>query len=244
MVGSIHICSVPMHHAPIRNLLAAGAMVVATCLSAQSFFGIGYSGTYYTRSLRNLDVTAFSLNEVQHPYWTEKLDVGRTAHGLVLDYHLELDDHWGMFFYWKNHHARYTAGGVNPNTGFDEELELKVRLNTFGLLGFEAFGEHWRGGWSMDIGSGKILQRFATFEEQDPDWELRYAKGGGLLSNYMVTGSSVFVHYKMGRARCSLQWFLDWFGTNPFDRIEPTKQYFFRYSNVSFGLHVDLGKTD
>ena len=151
-------------------------------------------------------MTAFSLNEVQHPYWTEKLDVGRTAHGLVLDYHLELDDHWGMFIYWKNHHARYTAGGVNPNTGFDETLELKVRLNTFGLLGFEAFGEHWRGGWSMDLGHGKILQRFATFEEQDPDWELYHAKSIGAFSNYAITGSSFFVHYKMGRARCSLQW--------------------------------------
>lgn len=235
-----------MEAAPaIRTLPLILAMAIMPVMSrAQSFFGIGYSGTYYTRSLRNLDVTAFSLNEVQHPYWTEKLEPGRTAHGLVFDYHLALDDHWGMFMYWKNHHARYTAGGVNPNTGFDEQLELKVRLNTFGLLGFEAFGEHWRGGFSMDIGHGKILQRYATFEDQDPEWELYHAKSVGAFSNYMITGSSVFIHYKLGRARCSLQWFLDWFGTNPFDRIEPTKQYFYRYSNVSFGLHFDMGKMD
>ncbi len=228
----------------IRTVCSIALLCASPLLSGQSFFGIGYSGTYYTRSLRNLEVAAFSLNEVQHPYWTEKLDVGRTAHGLVFDYHLALDDNWGMFFHWKNHHARYEAGGVNPLTGFDEKMELKVRLNTFGLLGFELFDEHWRGGFSIDIGSGKILQRYATFEDPDPSWELFHAKSDGLLSNYMVAGHSLFVHYKMRRLRCSLQWFYDWYGINPFDREEPTTQYFYRFSNLSLGLHLDLGKLD
>jgi hypothetical protein len=210
---------------------------------AQNFFGIGYSGTYYLRSFRNLDVTAFSLNEVQHPYWTEELEVGRTGHGLVFDLHLAVDDNWGMFFYWKNHHARYEAGGTDPITGFDEKFELKVRLNTLGLLGFEAFEEHWRFGFSLDLGSGKFLQRYATSEDPDPDWELYYAKSGGLLSDYMVAGHSLFLHYSFGHVRCSMQWFHDWFGINPFEREGPT-QYYHRFSNLSFGVHIDLGEKD
>ena len=227
-----------------RALCATTAIVCTTASFAQSFFGIGYSGTWYTRSLRNLEVMAFSLNEVQHPYWTEKLDPGRTAHGLVFDYHLELDDNWGLFVYWKNHHARYTAGGVNPATGFDEEMELKVRLNTFGLLGFEVFGEHWRAGASFDLGAGRVFQRYSTFDDQDPDWEPFYAKSQGFISDYMVTGCSAFVHYKIGRARVSAQWFYDWYGIAPFDRVEPTKQFYYRFSNLSLGVHFDLGKMD
>lgn len=226
-----------------RSLLLLAFACSAPAAEAQRFFGIGYSGTYYLKSFRNLDVTAFSLNEVQHPYWTDELEAGRTGHGLVFDYHLGIDDNWGMFFYWKNRHARYEAGGTDPLTGFDEKFEMKVRLNTLGFLGFEGFGEHWRFGFSLDIGSGKFLQRYATYEDPDPKWELYYEKSGGLLSSYMVAGHSLFLHYSFGRLRFSMQWFHDWFGIDPFEREEPT-QYYYRFSNLSFGVHIDLGEKD
>ncbi|MBL8000627.1 MAG: hypothetical protein JNL05_01590 [Flavobacteriales bacterium] len=227
--------------------IAALAMVATTVLAAQaqSFFGIGYSGTWYTSSFRNLDVGAFSLNELQHPYWTEKLDPGRTGHGLVFDLHLQVDDNWGMFFYWKNHHNVYEAGGTDPLTGFDERMELKVRLNTFGLLGFEGFNDHWRAGFSLDLGSAKLKQRYATFENPDPDWELYHAKSSGLLSDYMVAGNSLFLHYNVGRVRWSFQWFYDWFGIDPFGREDGSAtQYYYRFSNMSLGMHLDLGERD
>lgn len=226
-----------------RLFLTSLALACAMAGAAQNFFGIGYSGTWYTRSFRNLDVTAFSLNELQYPYWTEKLDPGRTGQGLVFDLHLAVDDNWGMFFYWKNHHAKYTAGGVDPVSGVEEKLELKVRLNTFGLLGFEGFDEHWRFGFSIDLGSGKLLKRFKDEENPDPDWELYYEKSGGLLSSYMVAGHSLFLHYSLGHVRCSFQWFHDWFGINPFEREGPT-QYYYRFSNLSLGVHIDLGEKD
>lgn len=228
-----------------RLLLAAALIGSASSTLAQARFGIGYSGSWYLRSLRNLEVEAFSLNAIHHPYWDRKLEPSRFSHGLNFDLHIAIDDSWGIFFYWKNHHNIFEGGGVNPATGFDEKIELKVRLNTFGLLGFEAFSERVRFAFSIDFGTAKIFQRYAMAEDPDPKWELYYAKNSGILGSYQVFGSSVFLHYSVAkRIRFSLQWFHDWFGINPFDKDESGTQYFYRFSNLSCGVQFDLGKLD
>jgi len=203
-------------------------------------FGMGYNGGFYFQQLKNLQVEAFVMNEIEHPYWDRPLDISPYFHGLTFDLHLE-DEKWGLFWYWKNHHMIYEAGGVDPVSGFDEELKLKVRLNTFGVLGFEAIAERFRIGVSLDVGAAKIFRQYAYSGNEDPAYELFYEKSGGLLSPYSVYGHSVFLQYNLLKPlRLQVHWFHDWFGIDPMDSDDGTS-YYYRFSNLSVGLLFDLG---
>ncbi len=201
-------------------------------------FGIGYAGGMFSHKLQNLNVHAHSMNNIFYPYWTDKMEINPWFHGLNFELHM-IWDSWGYFAHYQNRHMVFKGGGYNPGTQFDEEIELKVRMNTLGLIGIEWTKNHWILGGSLDIGSAKILIKRNFSDIQDDKYQYFYEEGGKILSPYTVMGTSLFLHYQLfKRMRLTAHYFHDFFG------IEPSGtngiKYRYKMSNLSLGATFDV----
>lgn len=201
-------------------------------------FGIGYAGGVFSHGLQNLKVHAHSMNKIFYPYWSNQMEINPWFHGLNFELHL-IWDQWGYFSHYQNRHMVFKGGGYNQSTQFDEEIELKVRMNTFGLLGIEWVKNHWMVGASLDIGSAKVLIKRNFLDTHDDKYQYFYEEGGKILSPYTVMGTSLFLHYQLfKRMRLSAHYFHDLFG------IEPSGsngiKYRYNMSNLSLGATFDI----
>jgi hypothetical protein len=201
-------------------------------------FGVGYAGGIFTNGHKNLQVHAHTLNKITRPYWTDPMEINPYFHGLNFELHI-IGESWGYFAHYQNRHMTFKGSGVNPSTQAEEEMEVKVRVNTFGLMGGEWTRKGWILGASLDIGSAKILIKQKLDDVDDSKFQYLYEKGGKLLSPYTVMGTSVFVQKQLlKRVRLSAHYFHDFFGIDPegASRI----QYKYNMSNLSVGLMFDL----
>lgn len=162
-----------------KSLLWTCCILLATGLSAQFGYRIGYNTSYFP-PMRNLQIPVYEFNRT----YDGKLNVPRFADGLMLgiDYGIQ----GGFEFLWMNKgvnsRSKYTVAGT------DSIAQIKYRYNSFGIGAFFPISEEHRIGANFDFGNISIQKRRGPSSGMDTTWSNMY-------DNSNTFGLNIYVNF-------------------------------------------------
>jgi len=219
-------------------LLISGLAPKASGQEFQYIFGYGFG--VYTPGLNSMKFHALQMNEFYNEYWTDKLRVPSMMRGAEIEFRIK-GESFSYSAIITHRKSDMSSGGVNPATGFDEKLKMKMRLNHFSFLCAEyIFSDGLSFGASIcEIGRFKVFYKHKNDETPDPKkWEEFYDDQKGIFSFNSSYGSTFFFRLERGRFQGKLSYHLDWFGVNP--KIG-SQSYYYKPNNLFFSLNYNFG---
>jgi hypothetical protein len=200
---------------------------------------IGYGLGRFGNGMNNFKSEIYRFSEITYPALKNKMGTPSFFHGLDLGFMARMDES-DRFYYtanWTNKHMISNGSGVDPNSGNDMDLSLKVRHNNLSLLGFGFRFKPWLGiAFSpVDFGNIKVLYKNST-EDKYKSYNHFYNVEKGFFSSYRVYGYSFYLDLMLKRFRFRATWYRGRGGTSLRDRNNITTAYHYNPNNLSFSV--------